>query len=163
MATTTRPTICSLAGCNNSLPINPKSKRPALYCSSACRQKAYRRRHAPPKHNEKLVTFWEQAMDAIGNMDMAQRQKLHVEIEKVVGPLTPQVTIQGLTVDELQEQGGYLVYYHSPRSTVMHFSHQNQSYTFCRRKTNKMQVSHALPREAKVCQQCQGRYKEIRS
>lgn len=106
-------------------------------------------------------------MDAVGNMDTAQRRKLQAELEALAGPLRPLATEapaeqKALTVDELQEQGGYVVYYYSPRSSVMHFSHQNQSYTFCRRKTEKMRVSNALPREAKVCQQCQGRYKEIR-
>ena len=168
MATSTRPTTCSISDCDKSIPINPKAKRPALYCSVACRQKAYRRRHAPPKHNAKFVTLWDQAMNAIDNMDMAQRQKLQMELEKVAEPLKSQAVkmapeAKALTVDELQEQGGYLVYYSSPRSSVMHFSHQNQSYTFCRRNTKKMRVSYALPREAKVCQQCQGRYKEIRS
>jgi len=106
-------------------------------------------------------------MKVVRNMNMELRRELQQELEKQLGPLRSTTVAvpkesQALTVDELQEKGGHIVYYYSPRSSVMHFSHQNQSYTFCRRKTEKMQVGHALPREAKVCQQCQGRYKEIR-
>lgn len=166
METSPKSRICTLPDCTNPITPNPKAKRPTLYCSPACRQKAYRRRQAPPKRNAEFVTIWDQAVDAIEKMGEAQRQKLQAELERRSGRLQsvkPLAQSEALTVDELQAQGDYIVYYCNPRGSVVHFNQQNQSTTYCQRKTVKMKVSHALPRDAKVCQQCQKRYKEIRS
>lgn len=166
MATTTRPTICSLSDCDNSIPINLKSKRPALYCSAACRQKAYRRRNAPirddrspEERNAKNVMSFDGLMKVVRNMNMELRRKLQQELDKQLGPLHPTTVVvpkdlQVLTVDELQEQGDDVAYYRH-RKGVVHLGNPDFSRTLCFRLTEKMTQSDSLPRDAKVCQRCQ--------
>lgn len=79
--------ICALPGCDN--PVPPQTvdaRRRRNYCSNACRQKAYRdRHHILIKRNETSVTFWEQAVDAIDHLTLAQLYTLKQRIDAKLG------------------------------------------------------------------------------
>jgi len=81
---------CALPGCEKPVPAQaPGARRKRGYCSNACRQKAYRERHHPfPKGNPQMMTFWEQAADAVEHLTQAQLYSLKQRIEDKLGRST---------------------------------------------------------------------------
>lgn len=80
-------TECTLSGCTNEIEHDPKAKRPRVFCSNACRQKAYRQRQRSDRNV--TSTSYNQVTTALDTFTQTQLETLRSRIDELLGSKMP--------------------------------------------------------------------------
>lgn len=151
-------TPCAWPQCRNLVHHTPEMRRKPVYCSPACKQKAYRQRLR--QSLDRNVTFWEQAVAALDHLDSRQleqlRQQIDARLVPSLPPSEPQPRASSPKAPSVSKpappspQDSALLYYRKAKG-VIHLS-VNRMASFCGRDLADMHET--TPQESPLCQRC---------